>query len=420
MRKITFTLILAIILLLPVLASANPTPEFIQSAGDGDLAKVQEFLDQGTDVNMLDEDGDTALMEVLQRFIWKDSEAILKLLLEKGTDLNKQNKAGETALIINIKNMQFFYTPKSPELTRLLLSKGANPNKKDNQGLTALHYAAKYCVADVVELLVASKADVNATDKNGFTPIHYAAEAYCKSAADALAAAEAKVSDADQALMQSTPMDKFADMKDDDPFKPVIKKIIDAQKEKRLAYVTGNLKKSYDIIMFTKEKATDLYLKDKMRESKDYIAFVEGGVAILEDYVNILDMRSALQHSVFWPEVEKNIESVMRGLDGAMEIFGKAEPKKNFQGGFQYLVSAESNRKSAATTSQKIGYAAWYLDMVKEAAAKGKPVTEQQKQAAVKALKILLENDLDWQKSEQSEDIEAVRAALEPLQKILE
>ena len=47
-------------------------------------------------------------------------------------------------------------------------------------------------------------------------------------------------------------------------------------------------------------------------------------------------------------------------------------------------------------------------------------MAEQQKQAAVKALKVLLENDLDWQKSEQSEDIEAVRAALEPLQKILE
>ena len=98
----------------------------------------------------------------------------LKILLENGADVNAVNNEGQTAL-----HLATFRTSKSYiECLNLLIEYKANVGLEDNQGRTALHWAAEKGNDETLEsLLKETQEDViSSKDRDGNTPLHLATE----------------------------------------------------------------------------------------------------------------------------------------------------------------------------------------------------------------------------------------------------
>ena len=68
------------------------------AAGDGNMAQVNQYLNNGANVNFQDHNGNTALHLAVQN----NHFDIIKFLLERGASMTIQNQAGNTALDIAI------------------------------------------------------------------------------------------------------------------------------------------------------------------------------------------------------------------------------------------------------------------------------------------------------------------------------
>ena len=104
------------------------------AAKNGDLAKLQEALSKGADVNGHDDKGITPL-----------SWAAM---------------AGQT------------------EAAQLLIKKGAKINGKNRDGATPLHASAFFGQTEIVELLIKNKANLNLTNGKGETPLDSASHGW--------------------------------------------------------------------------------------------------------------------------------------------------------------------------------------------------------------------------------------------------
>ena len=104
------------------------------AAKNGDLAKLQEALSKGADVNGHDDKGITPL-----------SWAAM---------------AGQT------------------EAAQLLIKKGAKINGKNRDGATPLHASAFFGQTEIVELLIKNKANLNLTNGEGETPLDSASHGW--------------------------------------------------------------------------------------------------------------------------------------------------------------------------------------------------------------------------------------------------
>ena len=91
---------------------------------------------------------------------WRGHESIVVSLLQQGVDVNAVNDRGETALIHASENGY-------ESLVRVLLKHGADVNTVDKGGWTALLFASSYGHKGVVRVLLEHGANVNAVDKDG-------------------------------------------------------------------------------------------------------------------------------------------------------------------------------------------------------------------------------------------------------------
>ena len=136
---------------------------FLTAADNGDTAKVMEGLNQGIDVNVTDEHGQTALM------LAADQGHIdtVNFLLQYRASLDLQNKLGGTALMLACFKGHL-------EIVTELLKAGADVNAKSQNGYTALMQAAvkpNEAAIQIINLLLDQKADINAQDKEGYTAL---------------------------------------------------------------------------------------------------------------------------------------------------------------------------------------------------------------------------------------------------------
>ena len=111
-------------------------------------------------------------MSALQIALVNNRKNMADVLIAKGaggagSDVNLRDRDGKTALhkAADWNNV---------EAARELIGKGADVNARDNSGSTPLHVAANAGGLEVAEILIANGADINAVDKSGATPLFWA------------------------------------------------------------------------------------------------------------------------------------------------------------------------------------------------------------------------------------------------------
>ena len=186
-------------------------PELVAASHQGDLGRVRELVEAGTDVNSVDEHGMGPLLTfhpeviayllahgadpnrqtnesgvaVLAGLAFMNQIECVRLLLEAGVDPNAgDSRTGETPLHAT---MTKAHEDRS-EAVRLLLDAGADPNRATIPGLpthgfwrdvrtrgeTPLHRAAAFGSPETIELLLAAGADKSLRDANGDSPLSWA------------------------------------------------------------------------------------------------------------------------------------------------------------------------------------------------------------------------------------------------------
>lgn len=122
------------------LESVQVKPNAISKTGDnalhaivrrpGQMAIINYFLGKGLNVNQVNEEGNTVLMNAAAS---NRDTATLALLLPLTKDINLQNKAGMSALALAVRN-------NAPEIVTYLINHGANINTTDAKGNNLVYY----------------------------------------------------------------------------------------------------------------------------------------------------------------------------------------------------------------------------------------------------------------------------------------
>ncbi len=132
------------------------------SAGASEM--ITALLDySGCDVNATDEDGGTALHTAVQR----GEATTVKLLLENGIDLEVVNEQGDTALLLAL----WQSSEQAIGITKTLLDKGSDLMVRNHSGWTPLHLAVESGTPDLVKMILSYDLEVDAPDHAGATPL---------------------------------------------------------------------------------------------------------------------------------------------------------------------------------------------------------------------------------------------------------
>lgn len=157
---------------------------FVPSTDDG-LVIIRRLVQEGADVNHVDNDGYTALLQHARQ----SNTETLKVLIAEGADPLVTTKEGRSAL-----QMASMYC--ISEMTRALLEAGANPQACDSPGGEPLLLASR-CLAGRAEafsMLLKAGANPNVLNENGQTPLHIVCKSHSTSDySDQLLAAKALI-----------------------------------------------------------------------------------------------------------------------------------------------------------------------------------------------------------------------------------
>lgn len=137
----------------------------VEAVNAGDVHAVRLLLRRGTDVNVPDASGTTALSWA----VYRNDVTLATELLRAGAHVNAANRYGARPLLVAAENGH-------EGLIRLLLQAGADPETAFAGGETALMIASRGNHADAVRTLTAAGADVNAVEQSrGQTALMWAA-----------------------------------------------------------------------------------------------------------------------------------------------------------------------------------------------------------------------------------------------------
>lgn len=141
----------------PAVSAADPNAALISCAAHGDVEGIVYALQEGADLETLDENGLTPLMWAAQQ---RDA-AVVALLLERGANPQVTDNTGWTPL-------HCAASAGSVEgLQRLLNVCGNAVNAVNNDGDTPLLVALRMHREDIARVLVSARADINIRGKDG-------------------------------------------------------------------------------------------------------------------------------------------------------------------------------------------------------------------------------------------------------------
>lgn len=191
MKKRIFTGLFAILLPFAVAAGALNDLEEAMIRHDPDAAI--NLIKRGVDVNTVDKQGDTLLIQAVKR----DMPQLFDFLLQHRARLNTRNSNGETALSIAAYHgheqfvrrlveagaeVNFFGWPPlsyaayngHTKIVDYLISRGAEVDGKTENGSTALFFAARFGHADTVKELLKKGADPTIINEHDETAVDWA------------------------------------------------------------------------------------------------------------------------------------------------------------------------------------------------------------------------------------------------------
>lgn len=129
---------------------------------------IRLLIDKMCDVNMQDDDGDTALMLALSEYKSEISKKIIRMLINAGSDTFIVGKDAQTIFSTACQKC------KSVDIARMLFDKTIL-EKKDKNGYTPLLWSSwksgSTSSNEIVKFLIESGADVNAKDNVKDTPL---------------------------------------------------------------------------------------------------------------------------------------------------------------------------------------------------------------------------------------------------------
>jgi len=135
-----------------LLNAQTASSKIFAAVRNNDIKEVKALLDNGSDPNSFDEDGDHILMFAA---LYASADC-MQLLIEKGSNVNAKNKLDETALMWSVHDLSKM---------KLLIRYGADVNAKASSGNTSLLIASvvhgKY---EAVKLLLDKGADALAVN----------------------------------------------------------------------------------------------------------------------------------------------------------------------------------------------------------------------------------------------------------------
>jgi len=137
----------------------------IVSAIDGKEDILLFLIDSGSNINEVDYDEDTALMNVARNGF---RENIIEILLNRGADINLQNIHGYSAFMLAVK----FNPSNTINTLQTFLNAGANIELRDSEGNTSLQLAITDEKEDLIMFLIEiGEADINSQNNVGDTPL---------------------------------------------------------------------------------------------------------------------------------------------------------------------------------------------------------------------------------------------------------
>ena len=151
----------------PALKPVNPhTAELLKAVSKENIKALAELIEQGADVNAVDKDGYTLLIQASIYGYTKSAQ----FLIAKGADVFARDKDGNTALLWACFKGHI-------KIAEGLIDGGADIEAKNRWKSTALMRASENNKAKTVELLIRKGADVKAQDINGETALDRAEKA---------------------------------------------------------------------------------------------------------------------------------------------------------------------------------------------------------------------------------------------------
>ncbi len=129
------------------------TPLMLAARFKRNLKICRLLIDAKADLNIQQDDGDTALISAAIMAAVYGSKEIVDLLIKSGADLNIQNNAGNTAL------MEVIYREETDivDIVKMLLDAGADRSLRNNDGESALDIAYIKGSKKIIELLQAGE-----------------------------------------------------------------------------------------------------------------------------------------------------------------------------------------------------------------------------------------------------------------------
>jgi ankyrin repeat protein len=153
-------------LAVPPAVLAEPiTPEqLVTFAFEGNLPKLVMAIEQGVDVNQVDEAGNWPLSFAA----YQGHDRVVEFLLKQGADVAVRDSNGRTALM-------YAATLDQPKTLELLLDAGAEVNVVDSgEGWTPLMFAAGEGHVRILRLLIDRGAKLDVVDSDGDTALAFA------------------------------------------------------------------------------------------------------------------------------------------------------------------------------------------------------------------------------------------------------
>jgi len=127
---------------------------------------ISILLDNGVDINIQDDDGDTPLQSAL---LYKHYDSA-DFLYSKGAIIdNRANNDGVTLLHVSV-------IAEFPDFVQKCINNDLDVNYSQKDGYTPLHFAAMIGNTSIVKILLDKGANVHSKDKDGNTPLHIAAQ----------------------------------------------------------------------------------------------------------------------------------------------------------------------------------------------------------------------------------------------------